>query len=267
MGPVYRFLRSPRWLVAHLLLVVVAATCVSLGFWQLRRLDERQALNASVTRGLAEEEVPLGSVMDEPASSLRYRRVTATGRYLPQEEVLLGPTSRDGAPGYDVLTPFVTADGAILVNRGWVPYALSEPPVVEAAPPEGQVTVSGYLLPGRPARRASPVGAPRVEVLSDPDIARLQRQVSVPLADVYLVALAQSPAPGDLPRPGVLPQLSEGPHLSYAVQWFIFATIAVVGYPFLVRRRARELAGLPDGLPPSPPTSSSTAPPRSQLRR
>jgi surfeit locus 1 family protein len=264
---VYRFLRSPRWLVAHVLLVVVAATCVSLGLWQLRRLEERQAFNASVMRGLAQEEAPLGSVVDEPAPSLRYRRVIATGRYLPQEEVLLGPASRDGAPGYEVLTPFVTADGAILVDRGWVPFAMSEPPVVEAAPPGGQVTVSGYLLPGRSARRASPVGAPRVEVMSDPDIARVQRQVSVPLADVYLVLLAQSPASGALPRLGVLPQLSEGPHLSYAVQWFLFATIAVAGYPFLIRRRAREMAGLPDGSPPSPPTGSSSAPPRTQLRR
>ncbi|MGH8910723.1 MAG: SURF1 family protein [Egibacteraceae bacterium] len=267
MEGVYRFLRSPRWLVAHVLLVAVAAACVSLGLWQLRRLDERRAFNAGVARGLAAAEVPLGGVLDEPSAGLAYRRVAAVGRYLPGEEVLVGPRSRDGAPGYEVLTPLVTASGGILVDRGWVPFALSRPPVAQAAPPDGEVTVSGYLLPGRPARRAVPVGASRLDVLSDPDVERVGEQVSVPLAPVYLVLLAQSPEPGGLPRPGVLPQLGEGPHLSYAGQWFLFAAVAVVGYPFLIRRRAREVAGPPGGPPPSPPTGSSSAPTRSRLRR
>ncbi len=261
----YRFLRTPRWIVAHVLLVGVAAACVSLGFWQLRRLDERRAFNARVEQGLEAVQVPLAGVLGEPASSLAYRRVVATGRYLPREEVLLGPLSRDGAPGYDVLTPLVTSAGAVLVDRGWVPFALSTPPVAPARPPEGEVTVTGYLLPERAARRAGPVGAQQLDFVSDPDIARLQEQVSAPLAPVYLVLLEQAPAPGDLPRPGVVPELSEGPHLSYAVQWFLFATIAVVGYPFLIRRRAVDLAGRRDGPPPSPPTGSATPPARDRL--
>ncbi len=261
----YRFLRSPRWLVAHVLLAAVAAACVSLGLWQLRRLDERRAFNATVEQGLKAVQVPLASVLGEPASSLSYRRVVATGRYLPREEVLLGPLSRDGAPGYDVLTPLVSGEDAILVDRGWVPFEFSAPPVAPAQPPEGEVTVTGYLLPPRPARRAGPVGAKQLDFVSDPDIARLAGQVSVPLAPVYLVLLEQAPALGDLPRPGVVPVLGEGPHLSYAVQWLLFATIAVVGYPFLIRRRAVDLAGRRDGPPPSPPTGSPTPPARDRL--
>lgn len=266
----YGFLRRPRWILAHVLLVAVAVTCVQLGFWQLRRLDERRALNARVTAGLAAAPVPLDSVIGEPPSALAYRRVTVTGHYLPAEEVLLGPGSRDGAPGWEVLTPLVTGEGGILVDRGWVPFALSTPPVTQAAPPGGQVTVSGYLLPSRPARHAGPPGASRLEFVSDPDVARVQGQVSVPLAGAYLVLLEQSPAPGGLPRPSVVPELDEGPHRSYAVQWFLFATIALVGYPLLIRRRAQDLAaaaGSPDGPPPSPTTGSSSPPPRTRLQR
>lgn len=266
----YRFLWSPRWIVAHLALIVVAAACVSLGLWQLRRLDEKRAFNALVSERLAAQQEPLAAVLGEPADRLAYRRVTATGRYLPSEEVLLSPRSRDGAPGHDVLTPLVTSSGGILVDRGWVPFALSTPPVAQAAPPPGEVTVAGYLLPGRHAPRAGPVGAARLGFLSDADISRLQRQVSVPLAPAYLVLTSQSPAPGTLPRPGAPPQLGEGPHLSYAVQWFLFASVAVIGYPFLIRRRARDLAapgGPPGAPPPSRPTGSSTAPQSTQTRR
>jgi surfeit locus 1 family protein len=267
---VYRFLWTPRWLLAHLALIAVAATCVSLGFWQLRRLEERRAFNNLVSERLAAAEEPLAAVLGEPADRLAYRRVTAAGRYLPSEEVLLSPRSRDGAPGHDVLTPLVTGSGGILVDRGWVPFALSTPPIGQAAPPAGEVMVAGYLLPSRHTRRAGPVGAARLEFVSDADIGRLQPQMSVPLASTYLVLTSQSPAPGALPRPGALPELSEGPHLSYAGQWFLFATIAVLGYPFLIRRRARELAVVdasPGAPPPSRLTGSSTAPKSIQPRR
>ncbi|MGH8887105.1 MAG: SURF1 family cytochrome oxidase biogenesis protein [Egibacteraceae bacterium] len=248
----YRFLWSPRWLVTHLVLLAVVATCVSLGVWQLRRLDERRAFNALVTGRLAAHEEPVAAVLSEPADRLAYRRVTVTGRYAPSEEVLLSPRSRDGAPGHDVLTPLVTGTGGILVDRGWVPFALSRAPVAAAAPPPGEVRVTGYLLPSRHALRAGPVGAARLGFVSDADIGQLQRQVSAPLAPVYLVLTSQSPAPGPLPRPGTPPELDEGPHQSYAVQWFLFACVAVVGYPFLIRRRAWDLArsGASPGAPP-----------------
>jgi surfeit locus 1 family protein len=263
----YRFLATPRWLVAHVLVLLVAVTCVNFGLWQLRRLDERRALNEQVEAGLRAPPVPLAEALSESADTLAYRRVTASGRYLPAEEVLLSPRSRGGAPGHDVLTPLVTGNGGILVDRGWVPYELSDPPVAQAAPPAGEVIVHGFLVPTRAAMRAGPEGADRLRFVSDADVERLQAQVSVPLAPVALVLEAQEPAPGALPRPGAPPELSEGPHLSYAVQWFVFAAIALGGYPLLIRRRARELIAPPDGPPPSPPTGSATAPAPSRLPR
>ena len=257
----YRFLRTPRWLVAHVIVLAVAATCVSLGLWQLRRLDERREFNASVEAGLAAEPAPLADVLGEPASSLAYRRVIAQGRYLADEEVLLSVRSRNGAPGHHVLTPLDTGEGGIVVDRGWVPYSLSTPPVIQAAPPEGEVTVRGFLLPSRVARRASE------DFVSEVDVQRLQAQVSIPLAPVYLVLQSQTPASGDLPLPGEPPALGEGPHLSYAVQWFIFATIALGGYPLLIRRQARDRAAPPGAPRPSRPTSSASAPPPSRTPR
>jgi len=199
-------------------------------------------------------------VLGEPADRLAYRRVRVTGRYLPSEEVLLSPRSRQGVPGHDVLTPLVIGSGGILVDRGWVPFAMSTPPVAAATPPPGVVMVTGFLLPGRHAPRAGPVGATKLGFVSDADIGRLQRQVSVPLAPVYLVLTGQSPAPGALPRPGMPPELTEGPHQSYAIQWFLFGCVAAIGYPLLIRRRARDLAGSPDGPPPSRPTGPASAP-------
>ena len=126
----YRFLLTPRWLVAHVIVLAVAATCVSLGLWQLRRLDERREFNASVEAGLAAEPAPLADVLGEPAPSLAYRRVIAQGRYLADEEVLLSVRSRNGAPSHHVLTPLDTGEGGIVVDRGWVPYSLSAPPII-----------------------------------------------------------------------------------------------------------------------------------------
>jgi len=267
----YRFLVSPRWLVAHVLVVAVAAGCVSLGLWQLRRLDERRVLNDQIESGLQAEPVPLDQALSEPPSTLAYRRVVAIGHYLRSEEVLLSPRSRDGAPGHDVLTPLETVSPGrgrgILVDRGWVPYTMSTPPVAEAAPPPGEVTVRGFLLPTRSAARAGPVGAARLGFVSDADVARLQGQVSVPLVPHYLVLESQAPAPGQLPLPGAPPELDEGPHLSYAVQWFTFGAIALGGYPLIIRRWARERFSPPDGSPPSPQTGSSTGPSPTQLTR
>jgi len=260
MDHVYRFLLSPRWIVAHVVVVAIAALFVSLGFWQLRRLDERRAFNALVEQRLAAPQEPLARVLGQPPDDLAYRRVSVTGSYLPSEEVLLSPRSRNGMPGHDVLTPLVTDTGtAVLVDRGWVPFELSTPPVAGAAPPAGQVTVTGFLLPGRPTTRFGPVNADRLEFVGEADVARLAHQVSEPLAPAYLVLAEQTPAQPDLPRPSLPPVLDEGSHLAYAGQWFLFALVGLVGYPALVRRRARDLAGV--GIPmavaarPPPPRS------------
>lgn len=229
-------LLSPRWLVGHALALVAVIAFVNLGFWQLRRLDERRDYNTTVAARLADPERPLGEVLAEVGADpgeLAYRRVSVSGRYLPDEEVLWSVRTQAGRPGHHLLTPLATGDGdGVIVDRGWVPLELDDPPVAEAAPPEGQVTVTGVLFP--PAADDRPVTG-EDEFVRQVDLGRLAGQVPLDLAGVYL--LAQDPAAQGLPVPAELPALGEGNHLSYAVQWFLFATVVLVGYPLLLRRR------------------------------
>jgi surfeit locus 1 family protein len=234
----YRFLRSPKWLFGHVLVLVVVVAFANLGFWQLRRLDEVRTHNAHVEERLASEEVPIGRAIDDGIS---FTRVVAAGTYRPEAQVLTAPRSRDGNPGHHVLTPLDTDAGTVLVDRGWVPFNREGLPDEVLAPPDGAVEVRGLLLPGE----QGPAGEAAFVRTIDPD--EVSRRTGVPLTAGYVQLQDSDPpaAAGPLPHPD--PLLDEGNHLSYAVQWFLFTAVVLVGYPILIRRTAR------DGQSPYPP--------------
>ena len=122
----YRFTLRPWWILSHVFVVVVVVTFVNLGFWQLRRLDEKRDRNRVVTSRTAEPVAPVDEVLSTDdsfadAEAVAFRRVTATGTYDADRQVLVRGRSRDGAPGSWVLTPLVREDGtAVVVNRGWI---------------------------------------------------------------------------------------------------------------------------------------------------
>ena len=241
------FLR-PRWIAVHLVVVALALAFVSLGLWQLRRLDERRADNALIQANMATAATPLAVTLerfgDDP-DALRYRRVVVEGEYRPAHEVVLTPRSHDGRPGHDVVTPLVLADGnAVLVDRGWVPFEYDDPPVTQAAPPQGQVQVTGILLPTQTAARAgaSDGSTDRLTYLSSVDVDRLQPQIPLPLLPFSVQLVEQEPKAEQLPAPAPLPEVTEGSHLSYAWQWFFFTAILLLGYPLLLRRTLRFAA-------------------------
>lgn len=244
------FLR-PRWLVVHLVVVALAVGFVNLGLWQLRRLDERRADNARITANMSQPPQPLDVTLAEYGNdpdALIYRQVIVEGTYRPAEEVLLTPRTNGRTAGHHVATPLLTDTGqAVLVNRGWVPFADDDPPVEAAAPPDGQVTVTGVLLPtAEAARFGSPDGGDRITYLSSADVDVIQPQVEVPLYPFSVVLLEQEPAAGDLPVPGAPPEVSEGSHQSYAWQWFSFTAILLIGYPLLLRRSLAAARQAPD---------------------
>jgi surfeit locus 1 family protein len=226
--------------------VVVAAICVRLGVWQLDRLDQRRAFNTDVRAALASDPVALASVLaggEDPA----YRRVSASGRWDRTHELILFGRSLDGRPGNHVVTPFLLEDGrAVLVDRGWVPTEVSEPPVTgDAAAADGPVRIEGIVLPSADADADADADAaseplpPQVRAI---DVGALDAAIPAALvADVYLLLEQQSP-PASRPVPAPLPELTEGPHLSYAIQWFAFAGIALIGYGLLARRGGRAVA-------------------------
>ena len=255
MARLPRFVFTPRWIALFVFALVVTATCVRLGIWQLDRLGQRRELNDQIRSGLAATPSTLGDLSVEAgdAGAFAYRRVEVSGTYDTQHEVLLYGRALDGRPGHHVLTPLVSdagddgapGTGAILVDRGWVPFELDVPPVPQAAPPTGPVTVAGYLVPVQHEDDAvidrGPSGAVLTVRHADPAV--LEDEAPYELWPLALQLRTQSPPQsGDLPTIVPPPELDEGPHLSYAIQWFTFATIAVVGYVVLVRREAKDRA-------------------------
>lgn len=243
---------SPRWIAGHLLALSLVILFVNAGFWQLRRLESRRDYNAllsarleSPPRPLAELRALYGSpkTEDEP---LAYRRTRVRGHFDTANEVLLRSRSYRSQPGYHVLTPLrLSAEESILVDRGWVPFEMDRPPIVKAAPPAGEIELTGILFPSQTASDAwlSPKDPPEgpLDALFWLDTERLSAQMPYALLPVYLELGEQVPGqPGPLPVPPAPPELSEGPHLGYAVQWFAFALIGVVGYAILLRRTVLE---------------------------
>jgi surfeit locus 1 family protein len=215
--------------------------CVRLGFWQLDRLEERRAFNAELEAAVASQPTSLADLPTE--DDVTYRRVTVDGTWDARHEVILFGRSLEGRPGNHVLTPLRLADGrAVLVDRGWVPSDVRAPPVGgDAAATPGDVSVDGIVLPSDDAEGGAGGGALPTQVRRV-DVAALDAAIPYDLVpSVYVLLQTQTPDQ-ERPIPAPLPETSEGPHLSYAIQWFTFATIAVVGYVLLVRRARRGSA-------------------------
>lgn len=241
--------------------VAVAVACALLGRWQLSRLAERRALNDALERRIEQPAVPLAVVVAElaagvPIDDLEFRIVTVTGAFVPGEEVLQRNRSHEGQQGFHVVTPFRiddrATDGAesVLVRRGWVPVANDEPPVAAAAPPSGLVTITGMV---RTPERHGGFGPsdPATGVLERvfwADPRRLDDQVSGNLIDLVIDLRSIHPATAErhlLPKPLEDPRFDEANHLSYAVQWFSFAVIALVGIAAYARSQWFRRTGQP----------------------
>ncbi len=261
----WRALLTPTWLVGHALALAVVVAFSAFGAWQFDRHGQRSERNTLLAERLAAPHVSLQQALalaaSEPARDdaagvgsgldpLDYRRVRVSGRFEPDYEVLRRPVSRDGVPGYHVVTPLLLADGsAVLVERGWVPQQFDQVPVEAAPPPAGTVTLDAWAFPGEtpptgPLAALAPRDPPQGSLtqVAYVDLERLAAQVPYPLQPLRLL-LEQAPgvpADGGLPRAPRPPELTSGPHLGYALQWYSFVAITVVGYGALLRHRLRE---------------------------
>lgn len=244
-------LLKPKWLFGHALALTLVVAFINFGFWQLRRLEQARTQNAVIVAREALEPTGVAEALDAAGElGVDYLPVRAQGQYQPGAEVLLRGRMLSGEPGFHVLTPLVLdetagrlAGATLLVERGWVPYSADQVPVAGALPPAGTVTVEGELR----SPQLPPQGALARFAARDPaegrlvqtfyvDIGRLQSQMPSELTPAYLRLRQQSP-----PQAAELPRLLPveihdlGPHLGYAIQWFSFALIGVVGYLFLAR--------------------------------
>jgi surfeit locus 1 family protein len=236
-----------RGVVAAVLVLMVAATCVRLGFWQLERLQERRARNAAVRAAQAERPVALDAATFAAASAnpraFEWRPVEAAGTFHHAGDLLLRSRGREGRPGVHLVSPLVLADGrVVMVNRGWLPAPDAATADADAFRTSGPVRIAGVL---RPIEASADRGLPAAgRADGDSSWRRIDLAVARDRSPgaVLPLYLQRLPSPADSPDPPLaepLPELSQGNHLSYAVQWFSFAAIAVVGLVILVRRRQR----------------------------
>ncbi|HEV2147891.1 MAG TPA: SURF1 family protein [Longimicrobiaceae bacterium] len=228
---------SPRGMAAALLAVLVASVCVRLGFWQLDRLEQRRERNAAIRAAgrlptLLLDSASVRLVADSPAAYLD-RRVRVRGVYDPSREVVLRGRAREGRPGVHLVTPLRIAgsDDEVLVNRGWVPSpdgaTVDRAPYAEPGPQEVVGLLQEVPATGDRGQPAAPRGGGDT-TFRRLDLATVRERSAGPVLPVYVQQLpdpARSRPPFRVPAP----VLSEGSHLSYAVQWFSFAAIALLG--------------------------------------
>lgn len=247
----YRFALKPKWILSHLFVFALVCGMIWAMFWQLGRLHEKKARNKEILDRRLDQPLPVQQVVPpgspySATSKVEFRLVVARGHYLVDDSVLVRYRSRNSSPGSWIVTPLDLGDGvAVAVNRGWVPNdgSFNEVPARYRAP-SGPVTVSGFI---RQTETRGQFGSKDptsgdLRSLARLDVARIDQQVPERLLPLYVQLQGQDPAikPAD-PRPVPAPALDEGPHLSYAIQWAIFSTVALVGYPLILRRRAGEI--------------------------
>jgi len=254
---VYRFLLRPKWIILTVVVVALVVTMINLGIWQLNRLDERKAFNSSVRANLSAEPAPLADVLTAQTNpkDVEWRQVTVSGAYEADAQVLIRDRSLNSAPGFNVVTPLRLADGTfVAVTRGWIPGDQTAAP----PPPGGTVEVLGRLRVSQQRRNSLEKADPETGVLDKMnrvDVPRLDQQVDGDAVPMYLEVVDSNPvdsAVALIPAP----ELNDGPHLSYAVQWFLFTLAAIAGWVIAVRRhiagerkraaRAARAAAAPD---------------------
>jgi surfeit locus 1 family protein len=258
----FKPLLSRRYWWATLVVLLGMAFLARLGFWQLDRLEQRRARNAQIAAQLAQPPLPLtGQPLPGDLAGLKNRRASASGQFDFAHQVALKEQHWMGAPGVHLIAPLVIQPAlrspggthqAVLVDRGWLPLDQAAPQDWSVYNQPGPVSVTGFIqlsqtLPaGAPpggtgaadAAQAAPAAPQRSAAWYRVDIPAIQAQVPYELLPVYLLQVPPEGNATQLPyraEPEV--DLSDGPHLGYAIQWFIFSLILGIIYVRYVNKK------------------------------
>lgn len=230
-----------RWIGLLVFVAVLAVVFVKLGEWQLDRLEERRTNNAVVQQHQDAPIVDYRQVFGRPITDAdQWQRVSIVGVFDAEHQFEVRYRNNDDRRGYEVVTPLRTPSGdLVLIDRGFIESKSQDTNVTLPQPPSGTVTIVGHV---RRSEHGSPEAidpvAGQVRLINAPAISR---SLGEPVLDGYIGLLEISPAQtGDF-RTVVPPRLDEGPHFSYAIQWFAFTVIAVVGLVVFVRSDIKEL--------------------------
>jgi len=230
-----RFLVSRRWLLFFAIVVMLAYACLLLGQWQWHRLTSTKANNAIIRANESAAAAPVDKVLHagvNPPSTDQYKVVSATGTYDVSHTIVVRYQTQDGNSGVDVVVPLVTASGtALLVDRGWLAttnQGFTDPSQVPP-PRAGTVTVTGTVRQDAGGSSAEVVDNSTRAISSS----QIQPAIGIPVYGGFIDLTSESPAPATPLSPAGLPDLSNGPHFFYALQWWFFGLLAMFGFGYL----------------------------------
>ena len=233
-----------KWLFTTLLVFLGTALCIRLGIWQLDRLEGRRAFNAQFESMRELPALDLNQEGPDSIAEMEWRSVQVTGEYDFENQIALRNQYYGDQYGYHLWTPLLFDGTAVLVDRGWIPADGNSMPFDWRKYDEaGVVSVSGQIRLGQAkpvlggVADTLPENGARLEIWNNGDVARIASQLPYPILPVY-IQVAADPSDDEPPipfRPEI--ELTEGPHFGYALQWFTFASILFIGYPFYLRKQ------------------------------
>ncbi|WP_134766110.1 SURF1 family protein [Nocardioides sp. 1609] len=232
----YRFLASRRWLLFGLTVVLLSTFAWWLGEWQFGRLEDRKERNAAVRANEDQDPAPVEDVLAPPGDGLpqdeEWRVVTATGTYDVDDTVIVRYRTRDGQAGVDVVVPLVTPSGtAVVVNRGWLATenrGTASPDDVPA-PPSGEVTITGWARVDGTGDSTAVEDQSTRAINSEEIGAALSREVYGGFVNLR----SEDPPAATTLEQTELPELDNGPHFFYGLQWWFFGLLALFGFGYL----------------------------------
>ena len=224
-----------RWALLIIFVAVLGIVFVNLGEWQLDRLAQRRERNATTIANEQKPIRPYDEIFTRTITDAdQWQQVEARGTFDPDHQFVVRYRSNGDADGYEIVTPLHTATGTVLVDRGFIPRGHgAQIPSTAPAPPAGEVTLVGHVRRSERGRRAAttPVNNQMRLINSDAIAATL----SYPISSGYIGLLTVQPEQQGGFQPIQLPELSEGPHFWYAVQWFMFTAVGVAGIVVFIR--------------------------------
>lgn len=230
---------SKKWLFTTIIVFIGTVVCIRLGIWQLDRLEQRRAFNSQVETMQNAEVLNLNQILPTDIESMEWRAVTVTGTYDFENQIAVRNQYHDNEYGYHLITPLQFEGGVVLVNRGWIP-AEGDWQIYDEV---GQVTVSGKIRLGQAKialgglEDALPVDGSKLAVWNNLDVEKMSGQFPYPILNIFIQPNAnENDSTPPIPQQPTL-DLSEGSHFGYALQWFTFAAILFLGYPFYLRKQ------------------------------
>jgi len=250
----FRILLSKKWLIPTLLVPLAVVTMARLGIWQLDRLEQRQTHNQQVKTMLSAPAVELSAqtipgpnpeITKENLSAWEYRTAHVRGEYDPGTGMIIRNQAWEQQPGVHVLIPLLIqgTEQAVLVDLGWVPQEEYRDGRWKRYIPSGPLEIQGMIRTSESPptfggqSNPTPHSGQRITAWNFIDIKEIQKQIPHPLLPVYIQAMPQGEQDSLPYRTQPAFELTAGPHLGYAVQWFAFATVLGIGYPVYVYRK------------------------------